>query len=299
MTKRSVCGRHLGASVALCFGVVCAGTSAIFTKMANVPGSVSAFYRMLIASFVVVPLWIVKSKSRPATKDVVVVMLGGVIFALTFTLWNTSILLIPAATGALLINSAPLWVGLASFMLFRERLSKSYWIGLAIAMAGMMWLIGANAYEQLQISVGNLLAIGSGVSYAAYLLTTQRTRSRVDLLTFMGISLISSMAVLLIFNIATGTKLTGYSNQTWMALVGLGLVSQLGGWLSINYSLGHMRAAQVSVWLLAEPVVTAVFAMLLLNESMQVNQLIGGVVIIFGIYFVTKQNRTQDTLTKN
>jgi drug/metabolite transporter (DMT)-like permease len=299
MAKQSVHSRPLGAFVALCFGILCVGVAAIFVKLADVPGPVSAFYRTLVASSVIVPWWLAKSRVRPAARDTMVVMLGGVIFALTLALWNTSILLTSAATATLLINSAPLWVGLASFMLFRENLSRSYWIGLTIAMGGMVWLIGADAYEQLHLSTGNLLALGSGVTYAVYLLTTQRTRSRVDLLTFVAISLISSVVVLLIFNIAIGTKLTGYPNRVWMALIGLGLVSQLGGWLSINYALGHMRAAQVSVWLLSESVVTAVVAMLLLNERLQLNQVIGGIMIMVGIYFVTKQNGDQKIKTKS
>ena len=299
MSKQSVHNHSLRAAFALCFGILCVGFAAVFVKIADVTGSVSAFYRVLIASIIVVPWWLAtKSKTKLSTNDVAVVMTGGIIFALTLALWNTSVLLTSAATATLLVNSTPIWVGLASFALFRERLSNYYWIGLAVAMGGMMWLLGAEAYKELRLSPGNLLAIGSSISYAAYLITTQRTRDRVDLVAFMALSLLSSMVILLIFNLTIDAKLTGYSNRSWMALIGLGLVSQLGGWLSINYALGHLRAAQVSVWLLSESVVTAVIAMIFLNEYIKINQLIGGALILVGIYFVTKKNGSQNIPVK-
>lgn len=298
MIKQSVRGEHLRASIALFFGILCIGFAAVFVKIANVPGSVTAFYRVLVASIVIGPWALTQSKVRPTRNDVIVVSLGGIIFSLTLALWNKSVLLTSAATATLLVNSAPLWVGLASYILFRERLSKSYWMGLAIAMVGMMWLIGAEAYEQLHFNSGNLIALGASVTYAAYLLITQKIRARVDLLTFMAISLTSGVVTLFVFNLAIGTKLTGYPSRVWMALVGLGLVSQLGGWLGINYALGHIRAAQVSVWLLSESVATGIVAMIFLQEYLHLNQIIGGALILFGIYFVTRQSSKAPILPK-
>jgi drug/metabolite transporter (DMT)-like permease len=231
--------------------------------------------------------------------DIITVALGGVVFASTLALWNTSLLLTTAATATLLSNCAPLWVGLVSYLLFHERLSKSYWVGLGIAMLGMMWLIGAEAYEQLHLNAGNLLALGSSLTYAVYFLIAQKTRSKVDLITFMAITLFSSVVVLFIFNIAIGTKLTGYPNQVWMALIGLGLVSQLGGWLGINYALGHMRAARVSVCTLSESVATGIAAMIFLKEYLHLNQIIGGTIILIGIYFVTMQSSATGTTVKS
>lgn len=129
-------------------------------------------------------------------------------------------------------------MGLASFLLFRERLSGSYWLGLAVAMGGTVWLVGGDAYRHLRLGPGNLLALLAGVFYAAYLLATHRARKRVDLLSVMTLSTLASIAVLLLLNLALGTTLAGFSRRAWLALAGMGLVSQLGGWLAISYALG-------------------------------------------------------------
>ena len=283
----------LAAWFALALGIVCIGFSAIFVKLAHVPGPVSAFYRVLIASVVLVPWWLARGRRgggppRLGRAGTGLIVLCGAFFAIDIAMWNTSILLIPAATATLLANNSPLWVGLASFLLFRERLSWRYWLGLAVALSGMVWLVGPGAIRHLRLDPGNLLAVGASFFYAAYLLTTHRARAKVDLLTVMTLSTVTSAVLLLGLNLAMGTALGGYSRGAWLALAGLGLVSQLTGWLAINFALGHLRAAPVSVCLLSQIVVTALVAMPLLGEFLQPNQVIGGTLVLVGIAFVTQ-----------
>ncbi len=276
------------APLAVVAGILCIGFSAIFVRLAGLPGPVSAFYRVLIAALVVVPWRLTRPARRPAPEDLRVMVAGGIFFAIDIALWNTSLMLTSAATATLLANNSPLWVGLASFLLFHERLSWRYWLGLALALAGMMWLVGGDAFRHLSMSYGNLLAVGASVFYAAYILATQRARARVDLLTFMAVSTLSSVLLLLLLNLTLGSTLTGFPARTWLALAGLGLISQLGGWLAINYALGHLRAAHVSVCLLAQTVVTALLSMPILGEYLKANQVIGGLLVLAGIYSVTQ-----------
>ncbi|MGD0917740.1 MAG: DMT family transporter [Thermodesulfobacteriota bacterium] len=274
---------------ALAIGVMCIGCSAIFVKIAGAPGPVSAFYRVLVACVVLVP-WRFKRRSlRPSKSDVILIMAGGVFFAFDLALWNTGLLLTSAATATLLANTAPLWVGLGSLFLFHEYLSTHYWSGLAIAIAGMSFIVGIDALRRLSLNTGDGLAIGASVFYAAYLLTTQRARARVDTLTLMTLSVSSSMVILLLMNLILKMPLKGYSIKTWASLAGLGLVSQLGGWLAINYSLGYLRAASVSVCLLGQPVVTALLSIPILGEYLNLNQIFGGALVLGGIYLVNRQ----------
>ena len=284
---------RLKAWFALAVGIVCIGFSAIFVKLAGVPGPVSAFYRVLIAAAVLAPLWLGQGGRLPPPADLRLIVVAGLFFGIDIAMWNTSILLTSAATATLLANNSPLWVGLAGFLLFHERLSRVYWLGLAVALAGMMGLVGGDAYRQLHLSTGNLLAVGASVFYAGFILATHRARARVGLLTVMTISTVTSTLVLLVINLALGTVLTGYPPRAWLALAGMGLISQLGGWWGINYALGHLRAAPVSVCLLAQVMVTALAAMPILGEFMKANQIAGGVLVLAGIYLVTRSTGDQ------
>jgi drug/metabolite transporter (DMT)-like permease len=124
--------------------------------------------------------------------------------------------------------------------------------------------------------------------YAAYLLSTQRARSTTDTVTFMVISVLTSAAVLLALNLLLKQPLTGFPPQSWAALLGLALISHVGGWLSINYSLGHLPATRVSVSLLGQPLVTTLVAIPLLGEIPTARQALGAALVLAGIYTVLR-----------
>ena len=283
--------RHdaLTAYGALAVGVVCIGWSAIFVKFAGIPGPASAFYRMLISGLVLIPWRLARGGAWPTRSLVLLIAAGGAFYALDLALWNTSILLTSAAMATLLANNAPLWVGLGALLLFKEKLSPRYWLGLFVSLSGMVILMGLGAWRHLDFNTGELLAIGASVAYAGYMLTTQRARAYVDTLTFMAISASACILVLWCFCGVLGTPLTGYSTKSWWALVGMGLFSQLGGWLAINYALGHLRAAYVSVSLLGQAVVTTLLAMPLLGEFPARHQVVGGLLVLVGIYVVNRR----------
>jgi len=283
----------LSAYGALAIGVVCIGWSAIFVKLAGIPGPASAFYRMLISGLVLIPWRLFRKGPWPSRSILLLILAGGTFYALDLALWQTSLLLTSAATATLLANNAPLWVGLGALLLFREKLARNYWLGLFISLTGMVILMGLDAWRHLRFNTGELLAIGASVAYAGYMLTTQRARVHVDTLTFMAISALTSILVLLAVNLAMGTPLTGYSGKSWAALAGMGLVSQLGGWLAINYALGHLRAASVSVSLLGQAVVTTLLAMPLLGEFPATHQVLGGCCVLVGIYVVNYLGRVE------
>lgn len=275
--------------LSLAAGVICIGTSAIFVKSANLPGIVSAFYRVFIASIILVPWRLAKQSRIPAWKDMRLIALGGIFFALDLVLWNSGLLLTSAATATLLANNAPLWVGLGALLLFHEQLPGKYWLGLTLSITGMAVIIGSDAWRELRWNSGDMLAIGASVFYAAYLLTTQKARIHVDTLTFNALSMTTAVILLFPLNLIAGAALYGFEAKTWLALLGLGLVSQLGGWLAINYALGHLRAAHVSVSLLGQVVVTAILGMLILSEAVGMNQVVGGGLVLSGIYLVNQR----------
>ena len=290
--------RTIYAYIALTIGVICLGWSAIFVKFADVDGPVSAFYRFVFAGAIMIPWWLIKRSKMPARRDLLLICLAGAFFAADLALWNTSLLVTNVTTSTLLVASAPLWVGLAIFIIFKQKLSIYYWIGLAIALGGMVVLLGSEAIQGLTIggasvTRGNLMALGGSFCYAAYIITLQRTRMRVDSYTFMTFSIASAMVLLLVVNLAMGTQLTGYSAATYGWLVALGLITHLLGWLAINYAMGHLPHGPASVGLLGQSVVTALLAMPLLGQFLNVYQIIGGLLVLSGIFLVNMKRRQQ------
>lgn len=202
------------AYAALVCGILCIGCSALFVKIAAVPGTVSAYYRLLFAAPPLVVAWLWFRKPLPARHDLLLMSAGGALFAADLVFWNSGLLLTSAATATLLANNAPIWVGLGALFFFRERLAPRFWLGLALSLIGMSLIVGVAGIRHLQFNTGDLLSIAASMFYAAYLLTTQKARVVNDTLTFMTVSVVAGAALLLALNLCLGLPLTGFSART-------------------------------------------------------------------------------------
>jgi drug/metabolite transporter (DMT)-like permease len=283
---------------ALAFGVVCIACSAIFVKIAALPGPTSAFYRVLFAAVVAVPGCLLKRPPRPSLNAILFTVAGGIFFAIELVLWQVALLATSAANATLLVNLAPAWVGLGALFLFRERLGSYFWGGLVIAFIGMSLVVSGGARQLANFNYGDILAIGGSFFYALYLLVTQRVRANMDTLTFLALSITSSVVILLATCLVLGAPLSGFNTRAWMSLAALGLFSHLGGYLAINFALGHLRASSVSVSLLGQPVITALISIPLLGEFLNVQQILGGTIVLVGIYLVNRRG-SSGTIIKN
>ncbi|HEX9412711.1 MAG TPA: DMT family transporter, partial [Ktedonobacterales bacterium] len=240
----------------LALGIVCIAFSAIFVRWAGVSGTVSAWYRVAIAALVLAPLFggrLAQGRVARGEHAWLLAAGAGLFFALDLALWNTSLFLTTAATSTLLGNDAPIIVGLGALLLFHERLGRAFWVGLALALLGMGVIVGRDVFAGSAPAAGDLLALGAGASYGLYLLTTGRLRARMDTLSTLWIAGAVGAFLLLLVNLVAHRALWGFSPRAYLALLGLGLISQVGGWLAINFALGHLSAPIVSVTLLAQP----------------------------------------------
>ena len=280
------------AYLALAAGIFIIGTSAISVKFANLPGLVSGFYRLGIASCALLPIWLYKNRQQdiPKWDYLKFILLGGFLFGIDIGLWNTSILMTTAAKATLLSNNAPIWVGLGAAILFKEKLTKKYWFGLILALLGMSIIVGLNGLGSEAPNLGDWLAFSTSFLYAGVMLITQKARTRVNTLTFSTLYTTTAAVTLLPVALLTGQKMSGFTSQTWWALIALGLGSQVVGWLLINYAMGYLRASHVSVSLLGQPVVTAILGVVILGEALTTNQIIGGALALTGIYLVNQKS---------
>jgi drug/metabolite transporter (DMT)-like permease len=302
----------LRAYAALALGALCIGFSAIFTKWAGVPGPVSGFYRVVIATGVLaVPFALqttrrrARSRSGPGLDGAQVASstsfsftlpllwgtaLAGLFFACDLGLWNTALLFTNAANATLLGNTSTLWVSIGATLFFGIRLRRRFWIGMALALAGAAIIVGRDAIIHPNLGWGDLLSVGSSLFYAGYILNTQRVRQRMDTLSFMWLSSASAAVLLLAYCLATGLLLSGFSMDTYLSLAALGIISHVIGWMAINYALGHLPAPITAVSLLSQPVVTAVASVFLLAEAISIYQVAGGALVLLGIYIVNRRS---------
>jgi drug/metabolite transporter (DMT)-like permease len=267
----------------LVIGILCISFSPILVKLADASPIVSAFYRMLLAWLVLAPYCLIKIKLKLPGNDLLLALLGGVIFAADIAVWNVSLTMISATVSTLIANLAPVWVGLMSYMFFKRKSGQLFWAGTILAMAGMVVLVGFTNILHLEINLGLVLALGASVLYAFYIMITKGILQRVNTLTFMFWSMLASSIFLLAICGWQHDNLLHYPTITWYYFIAMGLVCQLIGWITINYAIMHLAATKVAITLLTQTVIACFLAIVLLNEKLEVKEIIGSVIVLGGI----------------
>src|SRR5687768_470431 len=133
------------AYLALAVAIAGISWSSIFVRWADVPGTVSAFYRVLIAGMVLVTWRGIRGGTRPVSPRAAWITVGGgVFFALDLALWNTAVMKTQVAVATLLGNNTPIFVGIMTWLVLRRRPRTSFWVGLALSLGGCLLIIAAS-----------------------------------------------------------------------------------------------------------------------------------------------------------
>lgn len=285
---------HFLPYLALIIGAISMGTSGILVKWANAPGAVSGFYRMLFAALLFSLPFGVEVRRQPVRvgRALWFTLLAGLLFAGDLAVWNTAVLMTSAANATFIGNTAPVWVSLGAWLFFRERPSPLFWLGLLVALVGAGIMLGGGGQTDSQAMLGGGLALIAGIFYAGFFLATRVARSGLSAFASWWISASVSAGALFISSLVLGQPLWGYPANTWLSLLGLALITQAGAYLLVNYALGHLPAPIVSTTLLLQPVATLLLAIPFLNEWPTPLDLVGGALVLAGVWVVNRFGKT-------
>jgi len=287
--------RVLPAYLALVVGIVCIAWSAIFVRWTDIPGAASAFYRMLVPALVLLPTHFMERERAPIpARTIGIIAFGGLFFALDLALYNTAILKTSAANATLLGNNTPIVVGLMSWLVFRKRPAAGFWLGLLMAVSGTSVIVWSDLGKHVHFGVGDLMALGAAACFALYLMVTERVRTTTGTMAFLRLAMISSTLALLVINVVLGISLRVPHGRTLWAVLGLGLISQLAGYLALTYALGHLPATITSVTLLTQGPLTALLAAILLAEPLSLAQILGGALVLCGVGIAHRRRHPED-----
>lgn len=217
---------------------------------------------------------------------------AGVLFAADLIFWHHTIELVGAGLATVLGNLQVVIVGLATWLLFGERLNTRTLIALPVMLIGVVLIAGVLTGEAYGTNppLGVLFGILTAFSYAGYLIVIRRIgRGRLALP--VAISTTSTVVVALVVGIAIGTMELALSLEQHFWLVLLGVSAQALGYLLISYSLPRLPAVVTSIILLTQPVLGVFLAMVLVQETPSLEQLAGVALVIGGIALATVKMR--------
>ncbi len=284
--------KNIPAYLALGIGVLALSFSAMFVRWANAPGPVTAFYRMFFSIFMLAPFVLARKEEKRAfrTSALIFPLLAGVFTALDLALWTTALSYTTAANATLLGNTAPLWVALGAWLILKQKLSGTFWRGLAVTLAGAALIMGTDFLLHPRFGIGDLMAAFTGFFYGCYFLFTEKSRLHFNPIAHIWMVGVGASLTLFAANLLLGNPLSGFDTKTWIVFLATALVSQLIGYMALAYALGHLPASIVAPTMVLQPVVTTLLAIPLLGEIPTLWQGVGGTVALIGIYLVNQSH---------
>lgn len=296
--QKTASGNKINAYILLVVGIVALSLSSILVKIINASGPIIAFYRMLFSGIILTPFFVSKGDKGTSfenqntfrNKLYIYPILSGITNSLDYSFTMIGIKNTSVASATLLNNIAPLWVGLISYFLLRDRFGKKYWIGMVLALFGSVIVIGNDFIFHPHFGYGDVFALISSIFYACYFIITEKGRKYFSPIKYYTLTIYSSAVCLFIINILLRNPFTGYSINTWVLFLASAIICQLIGQFSITTTLGCISANLVSTTLVFQPILSAFLAVPLLNERFSFFQTMGGAISLLGVYMV---NRTR------
>jgi drug/metabolite transporter (DMT)-like permease len=270
-------------------GAVMISFAAVFVRMADVAATTSAFYRMVFGSLALVALLAAQPRMRTGFgQGWAGSALIAAFFAADMWFWHRSILYIGPGLSTLLANFQVFVLAAVGVLWFRERFGLRIAAAIALAFAGL-WLLFGQEWSALppQYRLGVILGLLTALAYSAYILSLRglqlrqpdtRVEARLTQVTIL------CGAMLGVINGAEGHGFAIPDVQSLAALVALGVICQVAGWLAISRGMPGLPTSLVGLLLLLQPTLSMIWDALLFGLRLGPLQLLGAALALAGIY---------------
>lgn len=276
--------------LAVIAGSVAMGVSPILVRLADVGPLASAFWRVGLA----LPFlwawmrWDTGSATgavdlSPHGRAVAPTVLAGLLFAGDLIFWHLAIMNTTVANATFFATMAPLVTALAAAAFLRERMARSTLAGFVLCVAGAALIVGSSMQVDPDRLAGDGLGIVTAMFFGLYMVVVKYARRHMPTSALMFWSTLVTAAILAVVAALAEPRLFPASAFGLAILLGLAIVSHVGGQGLLAYALGHLPATFSSLVVFLEAVAAAVLGYLVLGEQITLLQLLGGVAIIGGI----------------
>lgn len=277
-------------------GVFSCSLSSAFVKMMTAPSSVAATYRLGMAVLLLTPYVFMNKKTRTellslSKKDVAFCSLSGFFFAFHLFVWFESLKHTSVASSTVLCNTEVVFTAIGYILFFGKRLRKPEFLAIGIALSGTVIIATADQSGGQGALYGDFLATLAAILTAAYTLVGTRQRDHISTTVYTYILYFTSFITLIGVDVVTGTPILGYEKINWVMAFCLALFCNLMGHSVFSWSLKYLKPTYVSTVKLAGPVFASINAIYLFEEIPGPIQVLGALVVIFGVALYARQKQ--------
>jgi drug/metabolite transporter (DMT)-like permease len=268
--------------------VLAVSAAAILIRLAEAPAIAVAFWRCALGAALLLLPALMRRERFPRGRDLYVGVTSGVALGAHFGFWISSLDHTSVAASVVLVSTQPVFVAILAYLLFGERTSPLSFAGILAALAGTAVIAGDDSVGSAAL-LGNALALVGAVTIAIYVLIGRSSRTGgIGVLPYSVVVYSAAALALLPVGLLFEVRLWGYSGETWLWLWAITLGPQIMGHTVFNWALRYVEASVISGTILAEPVVSALLAWLILSEKPGVATVVGGAVVLSGLFLLLR-----------
>ncbi len=263
-------------------------------RLADAPALAVAFWRCALGVAVLLPLAFLRRDRFPKGKTLYVGIGSGVALGAHFGFWISSLDYTSVAASVVLVSNTPVFVAILAYLVFGEKTAPLSFAGIVVALGGTV-VIAQDGSAGSAAVFGNVLAILGALTFTVYVLIGRSQRSAEEPVGVLPYSIVlysAAAAALLPAALLSGDRVWGYGWETWFWLLAITLGPQIMGHTVFNWALRYVEASVISGTVLAEPVVAALLAWLVLSERPGTATLVGGAVVLAGIFLLLRGRRS-------
>ncbi len=258
-----------------------------------------AFLRAAVPAItLLIGLGLFRRSLLPISRDSLIryIAFGLIGIALFYILAIEGVILTNVATASVLLYTAPAFVTLLAWRMWREPLTTNKLIALVGAFIGCALVAGAYDPNALALNwLGTVVAILAGLGYAIFTIFSKASTGESPWTT-IAYSLVFGMLFLLPLQFISFPGIDGAGlrpliedGTSWIFVLGLGLGPTLGSYLLFNTGLKQVPASNASVVATIEPVVAGFLGFLFLGQTLALPQIIGAIMVVGAALWLTRQ----------
>jgi drug/metabolite transporter (DMT)-like permease len=211
---------------------------------------------------------------------------------LAFILFFYAIKFINVAVATILVYTFPALIVLFSTVILKERFTKHKLIALLITFLGSALVAQVYNVSNLRLNLkGILCSLGCAVAASLYSIFGKLSLRKYNSWTVVTYALGFGTLFLLLFRGPQPLLYARYPAMGWILLFTLAIVPTVLGYSSYTRGLNYLEAGRAGIMATWEIVVASFLAFIVLSEKLRVPQILGALLIFWGIVIIRKKNK--------
>ncbi|MBG9796872.1 DMT family transporter [Brevibacillus laterosporus] len=199
--------------------------------------------------------------------------------------------------ASLLSSLSPIFITIVAYFMLHERINSNQIIGILLSLLGVLWIVSKGhigTFADIRLNNGDIVLILSNVLMAIYSVMLRKTADRLPgligftLIVFAGV--LTSVPLMMVEVSFRPVQLFLWENLWSIAYLGIfSSVIAFFCWTKTVHFLGPTKA---SPFMNVVPVFATMFAVLFLREELLFSQIVGGVLVLLGVYWSSRPKKS-------